>query len=243
MPDQAVVGLPESAFVRALYSDECLATMERWEGIEVKPDPENRKKREGIRIFRNDFVEGFFSKSHPVMPIVWTAPMIGYGLYRGIAGGPGGPVGTVGLFLGGMFLWTLLEYVLHRHLFHWKSKGPGGKVLSFMLHGYHHEFPDDKMRLVAPPLMLFSLGCAAWFLYRLVFGAALAPQVFAGTAAGYVAYDWAHYYTHHFHPKAGLGNWLRRYHLKHHFQEGEQRFGISSPLWDIVFRTYVSPNK
>jgi sterol desaturase/sphingolipid hydroxylase (fatty acid hydroxylase superfamily) len=112
-----------------------------------------------------------------------------------------------------------------------------------MLHGYHHEFPDDRMRLVAPALMLFVLGGLVGIVYHLVFGPTYWAQIFAGTAVGYVAYDWTHYYAHHFHPKRGLGNWIRRYHLMHHFQEGNDRFGISSPLWDLVFRTYRSPDR
>jgi hypothetical protein len=73
MANRALIGLPESSFVQTLYSDECLDTMHRWEGIDAKPDPENRKKRAGIRIFRSDVMERWFSKAHPVMPIVWTA--------------------------------------------------------------------------------------------------------------------------------------------------------------------------
>ena len=242
MGNQTLVGLPRSTFVQTLYSDECLETMDRWEGIDAKPGSENRKKRQGIRIFRADLMERWFSKAHPVMPIVWTAPFIALGWYRG-ANGPGGLPATTLLFFGGVMLWSLLEYGLHRFVFHWRPQGQWGKLFSFMIHGYHHEFPDDKMRLVAPPLMLFSLGTVVGLLYRLVFGNELWAQVFAGTAAGYVAYDWMHYYAHHFHPKGGIGNFIRRYHLMHHFQEGGKRYGISSPFWDLLFGTYRSPDR
>jgi sterol desaturase/sphingolipid hydroxylase (fatty acid hydroxylase superfamily) len=243
MANPALIGLPESSFVQTLYSDECLDTMHRWEGIDAKPDPENRKKRAGIRIFRSDVMERWFSKAHPVMPIVWTGPFIVFGWYRGLTGGHGGLPVTLGLFLGGVMLWSLLEYGLHRFVFHWQPKGTTGKLFSFMIHGYHHEFPDDKMRLVAPPLMLFTLGTVVGMLYRLIFGPAYWAQVFGGTAAGYVAYDWMHYYAHHFHPKRGIGSFIRRYHLMHHFQEGRKRYGISSPLWDLLFGTYQSPDR
>jgi sterol desaturase/sphingolipid hydroxylase (fatty acid hydroxylase superfamily) len=226
-----------------LYAPECLDTLERWGGIAQKPDPENRRKREGIRIFRNPILEQGLSKAHPIMPIVWTGPFIVLGIYRAFAAeGASLPLGGM-LFVLGLLMWTLLEYGLHRFLFHWEGKGPSGKVLSFMLHGYHHEFPDDKMRLVAPALMLFVLGGVIGLGYHLVFGPRYWAQIFAGTAAGYVLYDWTHYYAHHFHPRRGPGSWIRRYHLRHHFQEGHDRFGISSPLWDLVFRTYRSPDR
>jgi sterol desaturase/sphingolipid hydroxylase (fatty acid hydroxylase superfamily) len=224
-----------------IWSDDLLETVRRWGGIDDHPDPANRKRREGIRIFRSDFVERWFSKAHPVMPIVWTGPFIAWGLHRGLVQGRTQPLETLGLILLGILLWTLVEYVLHRWIFHWQPPGDGGKMWSFMVHGYHHEFPDDRMRLVAPPLMLVFFGIIVWTIYAAVFGSDRFIQVFAGTCMGYVAYDWIHYYTHHFHPKRGLGRWLQQYHLRHHFQEDGMRYGISSPLWDLLFGTFRSP--
>ena len=60
----------------------------------------------------------------------------------------------------------------------------------------------------------------------------------AGMVGGYVWYDLTHYYLHHAAPKTAFGKWLRRYHLVHHFQTPEVRYGITTPLWDHVFGTY-----
>jgi sterol desaturase/sphingolipid hydroxylase (fatty acid hydroxylase superfamily) len=146
------------------------------------------------------------------------------------------------LLLAGVLLWTLLEYLLHRWLFHLPPVGPGGKMRAFLMHGYHHEFPNDKMRLVAPPLMGWTLALSVGIVYALLFGKHWAP-LFGGTALGYLGYDWIHYYTHHFHPRNRVGKWLRRYHLMHHFQDSTVRYGISSPLWDLVFRTFRGPSE
>jgi sterol desaturase/sphingolipid hydroxylase (fatty acid hydroxylase superfamily) len=227
---------------RPLYTRELIDTIDHWSAVLGGPDPENRVKRDGIRVFKSGFIETVFSKAHPISPILWTGPFIAWGLWRGFGEGAASPLGTVGLFLLGVFLWTFLEYMLHRYVFHWQPEGPNGKVWSFMVHGYHHEFPNDRMRLVAPPLMLGFFGILAGLLYSVLFGR-LWPIVFGGTCLGYVGYDWIHYYTHHFSPKRGPGAWLRRYHLKHHFQDGKMRYGISSPLWDLVFRTYIGPDK
>jgi len=228
----------DTGLVRSIYTQECLETVEAWTGDLSKPHRDNRKKRQGIRVFRDGFVEHVLSKAHPATPAIWVVPLVGFGLYRGITSGPGGWAGTLGLFAVGVFLWTLLEYVLHRFLFHLVPTSPAGKLRAFMTHGYHHEFPDDKMRLVAPPLMSWTFGVVVGLLYFLILGKSLWLQVFVGTVGGYLAYDWIHYYTHHFHPRNRLGSWLKRYHLKHHFQAGDSRFGISSPFWDLIFRTY-----
>ena len=46
-----------------------------------------------------------------------------------------------------------------------------------------------------------------------------------------------HYYLHHFVPKSDLGKRLREQHMRHHFQDHRFGYGVSSPLWDVVFRT------
>ena len=38
-------------------------------------------------------------------------------------------------------------------------------------------------------------------------------------------------------PEAELGKRLREQHMRHHFQDHRYGFGVSSPLWDAVFRT------
>ena len=225
--------------LRPLYTDDLIEVVDHWSGTLGSPDARNRAKREGIRVLKHPLLE-FLSKAHPVSPIVWTGPFMVWGAWRGLA--EAGPLATLGWFALGILFWTLIEYGLHRFVFHWRPAGNAGTMWSFFVHGYHHEFPNDRMRLVAPPFMLFFFGALAILLYSAVFGRMWVP-LFGGTCVGYVAYDWIHYYTHHFHPKRGVGAWLRRYHLKHHYQEGNMRYGISSPLWDVVFRTYIGPDK
>jgi sterol desaturase/sphingolipid hydroxylase (fatty acid hydroxylase superfamily) len=60
---------------------------------------------------------------------------------------------------------------------------------------------------------------------------------FVGFAAGYVAYDMTHYYLHHFHPRSAYIKRLKRHHMDHHFKDHSRLFGVSSRLWDFVFRT------
>lgn len=230
------------------YTQDCLSAAEgRWpasgewsrhrDGLPPAPGPA-RKRPVSIRLFENAFVERFLARAHPITPILWFGPVIAYGLTTGArAFGVGA---ALGLFVAGWLAWTLLEYVFHRFLFHLGAHDEAGRLRSFMMHGYHHEFPNDRMRLVAPPLMSWTLAAAVVSLYTVALGFDRAVTLFAGTAAGYVAYDWIHYYTHHFKPRNAVGRWLKRYHLLHHFDDtwDSHRFGISSPLWDLVFGTY-----
>src|SRR5215470_15024477 len=226
------------------YTQECLdAAQGKWPASGGYHGENVRKNRpKFIRVFENDILEKVFARAHPITPIIWFGPFMAYGIYTGVV--RTGVLGAVGLFAGGWLAWTFLEYLLHRFLFHMGAETPEEKFRQFMAHGYHHEFPNDKLRLVAPPLMSWPLAVVVLVLYHFAFGS-LMWAVFAGTAAGYVAYDWIHYYTHHFKPSNPIGKWLKSYHLLHHFDEldGHGRYGVSSPLWDFVFGTYVPLKK
>jgi sterol desaturase/sphingolipid hydroxylase (fatty acid hydroxylase superfamily) len=145
---------------------------------------------------------------------------------------------SLALFLCGWLVWSLLEYCLHRFIFHFEARTPEERLRGFLAHGYHHEFPDDATRLVAPPLMSWPIGLISGLILHAILGPGRWLSAFAGMATGYIAYDWIHYYTHHFRPKRGIGKWLRSYHMLHHFDDRGTRFGVSSPLWDLVFKTY-----
>ena len=41
--------------------------------------------------------------------------------------------------------------------------------------------------------------------------------------------------------RGAYGRWARRHHLHHHFASPKKNHGVTSPLWDWVFRTYAAP--
>ena len=51
----------------------------------------------------------------------------------------------------GYVLWTLTEYWLHRVVFHFEPEEGLGARMHWMIHGVHHDHPNDPMRLVMPP--------------------------------------------------------------------------------------------
>lgn len=101
------------------------------------------------QLFESDFLN-FFSRVHPTIPAIVflpaTAAMEWLGARDGLAAGA-----LVLLTLGGVGIWTLTEYWLHRLVFHWEPDHALGRRLHFIIHGIHHDHPNDKLRLVMPP--------------------------------------------------------------------------------------------
>jgi 4-hydroxysphinganine ceramide fatty acyl 2-hydroxylase len=192
-------------------------------------------KNETVRMFESDFME-FFSRVHPVTPLVLYLPVVGYMLYVSVWQRDLSFAAITVLFLLGVLLWTLLEYLIHRYIFHYEPKTRLGKRLHYVIHGVHHDYPNDARRLVMPPSISVPLAFLFYGALLLIFWR-LTPAVFAGLVFGYVCYDMLHYATHHFAMKGGVWVWLKQYHLRHHYKDDHVGFGISSPLWDYVFRT------
>jgi sterol desaturase/sphingolipid hydroxylase (fatty acid hydroxylase superfamily) len=177
----------------------------------------------------------FFSRVHPAVPVVVFVPVIAgmaaWSLTEVSVGA------TVGLAAVGYALWTLFEYWLHRIVFHFEPERGIGARLHWIIHGVHHEHPNDPLRLVMPPAVSVPLAALVFAVLYLIVGESAAPGLGVGFFAGYLAYDMIHYYLHHFTPRGWLGRMLRERHMRHHFQDDTRGFGISAPYWDEVFRT------
>lgn len=59
-----------------------------------------------------------------------------------------------------------------------------------------------------------------------------------GLLTGVTLYDMSHYYFH-FGPETNIAwiNYLKRNHLKHHYRNPNQGFGVSNTLWDSLLKT------
>jgi 4-hydroxysphinganine ceramide fatty acyl 2-hydroxylase len=193
------------------------------------------KKNETVRMFKSDFME-FLSHVHPATPLVLYLPVVGYMLYLALWQSQLSILAVVGLFLLGVLTWTLVEYIIHRYVFHYEPKTALGKRLHYIIHGVHHDYPNDARRLVMPPSISIPLAILFWALFAIALGR-FAPALSAGFGFGYVCYDSIHYAIHHFGMKRGVSRWLKQYHLRHHYKDDHVGYGISSPLWDYVFGT------
>jgi dihydroceramide fatty acyl 2-hydroxylase len=177
----------------------------------------------------------FFSRVHPAVPVLVFGPAIVVMAAWSLA--QVSVAASVGLAVGGYAMWTLFEYWLHRVVFHFEPDHGLGARLHWIIHGVHHEHPNDPLRLVMPPAVSVPLAAAVFGALYLAFGARYAPGLAAGFYAGYLVYDMLHYYLHHIVPRGRLGRMLRERHMRHHFQDDTRGFGISAPYWDEVFGT------
>ena len=107
-------------------------------------------KDESVRMFDNPILD-FFSRVHWSTPLILFVPVIIYLLYCAWVIG-WTIVGIVALFISGLAIWTFAEYVMHRFIFHFELPGKLGAKIHFIVHGVHHEYPNDSKRLVLPPV-------------------------------------------------------------------------------------------
>lgn len=192
------------------------------------------------RLFSNELLEKL-SHVHPAVPACLYLPVILYCIYLSASMPSLGNLLIAALFLGGVLCWTLVEYMLHRFVFHYQPRSAIGERIVFLFHGIHHDYPRDPLRLVMPPTVSVPLAIAFYLLFTAVLGAERALPFFAGFAGGYVFYDSLHYAVHHYSFSGiRLFSWLKRHHLRHHYADPSIRFGVSSPLWDHVFGTLHS---
>lgn len=145
------------------------------------------------------------------------------------------------IFAIGVLYWTFAEYTLHRFLFHgedyWLPDNHKIMAIHWCIHGIHHTFPQEKLRLVfpiAPGIIIMNLFITLPFFSS--FSYETAALLTGGTFLGYVAYDMLHYMFHHSSPKGYLKE-LKMYHMAHHYRDGQVAFGVSNKFWDAVFNT------
>jgi sterol desaturase/sphingolipid hydroxylase (fatty acid hydroxylase superfamily) len=122
-------------------------------------------------------------------------------------------------------------------VFHYEPSSDWGKKIHFLVHGVHHDYPNDSKRLVMPPVVSVPLALLFYGMFVTILGEGYIAPFFAGFLLGYVCYDTIHYATHHAPMKGRLGQWLKHHHILHHYRDNARGFGVSSPTWDIVFGT------
>ncbi|KAJ2778740.1 fatty acid alpha-hydroxylase [Coemansia javaensis] len=187
--------------------------------------------------FTNPLLEMFTRTPWWVIPLYW-GPIIAVLLTLGLRYEPPS-VMLVGWALG-MVSWTLLEYSIHRFVFHYDENLPEGTVAQFahfLLHGVHHYLPMDPLRLVMPPALSTTLGLIILSVLCCIFTPGMIHAVAAGLATGYVLYDECHYWLHHGTSANKYLCKLKTYHLRHHYKDFKAGFGITSDFWDNVFGT------
>ena len=199
-------------------------------------------KRETPRIFQNSVME-FFSRVHWSIPLFVFIPIIVGFLYLAVRQYDFRSTSILYLLLFGLSFWTFTEYFLHRFVFHFHPNSEWGRRIHWMFHGVHHDYPSDPLRLVMVPSISLPLAALFYFLFAAVLGSPSAAPFTAGFLTGYLFYDMTHYAVHHFPIKGRVFGRLRELHMRHHFQDPDNGFGVSSPIWDVIFRTELKRSK
>jgi sterol desaturase/sphingolipid hydroxylase (fatty acid hydroxylase superfamily) len=136
----------------------------------------------------------------------------------------------------GVGLWTVLEYGIHRWLYH-------GVEFFIRLHDAHHKEPNAYVG--APPFIGIALIFLLVFVPIGLFSLMVASGLTTGVLAGYMAYQLVHHATHFWQPACGTFLYRARLrHSGHHYHRLLGNFGITTVFWDQVFGTaiHASPN-
>jgi len=199
--------------------------------VEVIPNNKGTKK-----LFENKFLEKL-TRTHIAIPISFFIIYSGALLYYSIISiGSLTVWQTTGLFLAGTFVFTLVEYTMHRFVFHIGTKTKKREKFQYTIHGVHHEFPKDKERLAMPPIMSITISTVLLFVFKIFLG----EMVFSflpGFLVGYAWYLFMHYILHSYKAPKGMFNFMWANHAVHHYKDQTKAFGVTNPVWDLIFGT------
>ncbi len=189
-----------------------------------------------VRLFENRALEAL-THVHPIIPLVFWSPVCFYFLWQAAGEEDLGGAALLTIAIVAFASWTLVEYAAHRFLFHYDARSRPGKYLVFLFHGVHHADSQDKTRLVMPPAGGVLLMALLWGVFSLIVPGDWLEAFMAFFIVAYLCYDYTHYAVHHFNLQSDVGRFLKRHHMQHHFRDSSRNFGVTSPLWDWVFRT------
>ena len=201
----------------------------------IESRPKRPKHKGSGQIFKNPVLERL-TKTHIAIPLVLFSVISAVLIYYGILEKGFTAPQMIGLFFLGLLVFTLVEYLMHRFLYHIKPHTPAFEDISYKMHGVHHDYPKDKQRLAMPPVLALLLATVFFVFYRVILG----DYVFgflAGFLMGYTLYLSIHYSVHIFRVPNNFLKTLWYHHAIHHYRQPDKAFGVSSPLWDMVFNT------
>lgn len=191
-----------------------------------------------MKVFDTPWLEVFTMTPWHVIPTVWV-PIILFYLHSAYV-----EIRFFAflMFIVGFFYWTLFEYIMHRFGFHSEMYLPDNHyviALHYAMHGIHHAYPMDSLRLVFPPALGAIFAVFFKTIYNFLMPLAFSHAFMAGKLTGYLWYDLFHYFAHHMQAKTGYFSFMKKYHLAHHYKNSTLGFGVSNHFWDLVFGTQI----
>ncbi len=146
----------------------------------------------------------------------------------------------------GFLAWTLIEYAMHRHVFHWQPEGRFWRWLAAPLgppHVRHHENPTSYRGaiLIGQTPSLIVMGACFGLLLLAPVPTGFACMAMAAGSVGYVLFQSIHFACHMMPMRRGYWAMIKRHHAIHHYRDETVNFGLTTPLWDWVFGTLYRP--
>jgi sterol desaturase/sphingolipid hydroxylase (fatty acid hydroxylase superfamily) len=195
---------------------------------------ETKPKEANARIFKSPFLEAL-TKTSPSITLIFYSTIIILLLLIGLKWSHVSRSIMPVVYISGVLFWTLFEYFMHRYIFHINSHFKKTDRFQYIIHGVHHQHPRDEERVFMPPVPGLLITAIIWWINFLIMG----NYTFfftAGMVTGYMFYAYIHYSVHNKPPNPRFRK-LWQHHALHHYKYQDKAFGVSSPLWDIVFGT------
>lgn len=144
---------------------------------------------------------------------------------------------AVGCFLLGLLTWSFGEYALHNWVGH-QMKGRNHFSREHLAHhSKGHYFTPTSEKALVGSVTVGIVAVVTGFLFGWILGSSYA----LGLGVAYLAYEVVHRRIHTHAPMNAYGRWARKHHFFHHFGDARMNHGVTSPIWDMVFGTYVKP--
>ena len=188
-----------------------------------------------ITMFKNRILNKLVQTNSMLAITVYLVISIGMAVYAFYAVSIASWFGLL-LIPAGVLAFTLVEYLMHRYLYHSGENYKDEKNWQYKVHGIHHVFPRNKDILAMPIPMALILAAIFFFLYYALMGD-LVYYFFPGFLTGYAGYLFVHFKVHTSPPPQNIFGYLWTHHHFHHYLYEDKAFGVSTPLWDHIFGT------
>lgn len=139
----------------------------------------------------------------------------------------------IAAFAVGAATWSLGEYALHR----WVGHNPKSQTEFAKEHRQHHAERLYFATTAKKASYVVPIVGAAFVMASKLAGRTGAAWV-GGLAVTYVGYEVLHRRLHTHAPRGPIGRFLRKHHFAHHFNGPQTNHGVTTPVWDLVFRTH-----
>lgn len=149
---------------------------------------------------------------------------------------------TIAWAAGGLAAAPLLDYAWHAWVAHARRPLPT-RAEHLEHHRTAHTEGDPIGEIRDNAGLVGKAGVTIAAALSPLLGPGAAFPLAAGLAAGYVAITLSHARMHVRAPRTRWEEWMWRFHFHHHYANPRANYGLTSPIFDFVFRTAEVPEQ